>query len=190
MSWGQAMSKQDSAVRSGDQPLLVPASPADAAWLAADLGELLDRAITEEIAWDRLGGLVEAKDLAAFWELSVEFLKIVTELWPALLKERGLVDPATRRDLLIAQEQARLATASGPVIAAGSTGTLPSTARFLAAVAKLPYGRLVLPGFDKNLDKTFYEAIGGSDERDQAMSGHPQYGFKQLLTGYVGILPD
>ncbi|MEP1444046.1 MAG: double-strand break repair protein AddB [Hyphomicrobiales bacterium] len=190
MSWGHAMSKQDSAVRSGDQPLLVPASPADAAWLAADLGELLDRAITEEISWDKLGSLVEAKDLAAFWKLSVEFLKIVTELWPNLLKERGLVDPATRRDLLIAQEQVRLATTNGPVIAAGSTGTLPSTARFLAAVAKLPNGRLVLPGFDKNLDEAFYEAIGGSDEREQAISGHPQYGMKQLLSGEIGILPD
>ncbi|MEP6444948.1 MAG: double-strand break repair protein AddB [Hyphomicrobiales bacterium] len=190
MSWGQAMSKQDSAVRSGDQPLLVPASSADAAWLAADLGDLLDRAITEEISWDKLGSLVEAKDLAAFWELSVEFLKIVTELWPALLKERGLIDPAARRDLLIGQEQARLATTNGPVIAAGSTGTLPSTARFLAAVAKLPNGRLVLPGFDKSLDDAFYEAIGGTDKRDQAISGHPQYGLKQLLTDYVKILPS
>ena len=106
------------------------------------------------------------------------------------MKERGLIDPATRRDLLIGQEQARLATTAGPVIAAGSTGTLPSTARFLAAVAKLPNGRLVLPGFDKNLDITFYEAIGGSDEREQAISGHPQYGLKQLLTDYVNILPD
>lgn len=189
MSWGKSMSEQDSPARSGDQPLLVPASPADAAWLAADLGDLLDRATTENISWDKLDTLVEAQDLAAFWQLSTQFLKIVTKLWPDILKERGLVDAAARRDLLIAQEQVRLAEMSGPVIAAGSTGTLPSTAKFLAAVAKLPQGRLILPGFDKHLSDDFYRAIGASDDQDEAQSGHPQYGMKQLLTEYVKIKP-
>ena len=39
-----------------------------------------------------------------------------------------------------------------PVIAAGSTGSVPATARLLKAIARLPNGALVLPGLDTELD--------------------------------------
>lgn len=188
LQWGITQERQSTPFKSTDQPLLVPASPADAAWLAADLGELLDRAISEKISWDQLAKLVP-DDYAAFWQLSLTFLKIVTEMWPEILRERGLVDGAARRDLLLAEEAGRLATLPGPVIAAGSTGTLPSTAEFLAKVARLPQGALVLPGFDLDLSPDAYEAIGGSANRAEAMSGHPQYGLKHLIEDYVKITP-
>ena len=38
------------------------------------------------------------------------------------------------------------------MIAAGSTGSMPSTAKFLHAVAALPQGAVVLPGLDTDLD--------------------------------------
>lgn len=189
MQWGRSQAGQSTLAKSSDQPLLVPASPADAAWLAADLGNLLDRAITEKISWQELTNLVP-DDYAAFWQMSLTFLKIVTEMWPEVLNERGLVDAATRRDLLIAQEQRRLSTLQGPVIAAGSTGTLPSTAHFLATVARLANGALVLPGFDLTLQADAYEAIGGSQNRANAISGHPQYGLKQLIKDYLKITPN
>lgn len=189
MQWGRSQSGQSMPGKSSDQPLLVPASPADAAWLAADLGNLLDRAATEKISWQELTNLVP-DDYAAFWQMSLTFLKIVTEMWPEILNERGLVDAATRRDLLIAQEQRRLSTLQGPVIAAGSTGTLPSTAHFLATVAQLANGALVLPGFDLALQADAYQAIGGSQDRANAISGHPQYGLKQLIEDYLKIAPD
>ena len=44
-------------------------------------------------------------------------------------------------------EAERLAKGSAhPVIAAGSTGTVPSTARLLKVIAALPNGAVVLPG--------------------------------------------
>src|SRR5690349_22841530 len=50
--------------------------------------------------------------------------------WPNYLKEIGRIEPAARRDLLIEAEAARLtAHPTGPVIAAGSTGSMPATAK-------------------------------------------------------------
>ena len=50
----------------------------------------------------------------------------------------------------MARETERLAKGSPyPVIAAGSTGTVPATARLLATIASLPNGAVVLPGLDK-----------------------------------------
>ena len=59
-----------------------------------------------------------------------------------------------------------------PVIAAGSTGSLPATADLMAVVAHLPAGCLVLPGLDQQLDEDSWRALGPS---------HPQFGLKQLL---------
>lgn len=185
LQWGARMEAMASATRERDEPLLVPASAADAAWLAADLGDLLDRASTEGVGWHGLSGLVAEKDLAAFWQMSVQFLEIVTLHWPRILAAAGRVDVAVRRDLLIAAEAKRLSSRSGPVIAAGSTGTLPATARFLATVAHHPKGALVLPGLDLAMNEDAYAAIGGPENRTHAETGHPQYGLKQLLSGFL-----
>ena len=91
----------------------------------------------------------------AYWQLTVRFLnEIVREAWPLILNERNRIEPAQRRDLLIAAEARRLAaSAGGPVIAAGSTGSMPATAALIEAIARLPQGAVVLPGLDTDLDE-------------------------------------
>ncbi|MGH6926000.1 MAG: double-strand break repair protein AddB [Propylenella sp.] len=172
-----------------DEELLVPSSPADAARLAASLGQLIDQVGTRPEAW---AGLFEQKhgDLARFWEITLEFLKIATEFWPAHLAERGMLDPGARRDLLIRTEAKRLRErgSAAPVVAAGSTGSVPATAELLAAIARLPNGAVVLPGLDQELDAESWEAIG-ADPRDPAGAGHPQFGLKQLLAT-LGVRRD
>ncbi len=54
---------------------------------------------------------------------------------------------------------------AGPVIAAGSTGTIPATADLLKAIAGLPQGALVLPGLDQDLDEAAWKAIGETGRR-------------------------
>jgi ATP-dependent helicase/nuclease subunit B len=178
LPWSAAIAR--AAAGLPDEPLLIPASPADAARLAGRLGRLIDEVHTAGISWDALAGLVD-KDLAHYWEITREFLEIATSAWPAHLAERGLIDPAARRDALIRAEATRLKSAGskGPVIAAGSTGSVPATADLLAAIAGLANGAVVLPGLDHDLDNDAWSAVDRDNE--PARLGHPQYGTKRLL---------
>jgi len=182
LGWSGALVR--SAAELPDEELLVPASPADAARLASALGRLIDQVGADPAAWSGLFSGIPA-DLARFWEITLEFLKIATTFWPAHLAERGLLDPGARRDALIRAEAERLATAGSPspVIAAGSTGSVPATAALLAAIARQPNGAVVLPGLDQNLDAESWAEIGPS-EREPAGAGHPQYGLKLLLQSF------
>ncbi|TAK46691.1 MAG: double-strand break repair protein AddB [Xanthobacteraceae bacterium] len=163
------------------QPAVV-AGPASALALADDLARVMDDMTTRNVSWQALGTLVPDA-LDDYWQQSLAFLKIASEQWPAILAERGRIDAAARRDRLIAAEAARLARwSAGPVIAAGSTGSMPATAAFLAAVARLPRGAVVLPGLDTELDDGSWAAIGGGDaDAVPPAPGHPQYAMHGLL---------
>src|SRR5436305_846528 len=121
---------------------LVASSPTAALLLAGELARLMDDMVMRQVPWDRLDGLVPT-DMDEYWQKTLRFLKIAREYWPAVLQEKGRIEPAERRDRLIAAEAKRLATGTGPVIAAGSTGSIPATATLLATIAKLPHGALV-----------------------------------------------
>ncbi len=183
LAWGRA-ARRELLGLAENEPLLIPASAADAARLAADLARLMDDMQTAGLAPDAIGGLAP-EDHAAYFQITLDFLKIAFESWPAYLAERNLVDPVTRRDHLIRAEAERLRRAppGGPVIAAGSTGTIPATADLLKAIAHLPNGAVVLPGLDRDLDAAAWAAIG---ESGAASVGHPQFGLKQLI-GRIGI---
>ncbi len=172
-----------------DEEVIVPASAADAVWLARDLCALMDEIETEGADWARLAGLVEG-NLAGWWQVTLDFLRIVTENWPALLTERGRSDPAARRSALIRLEAARLKrnAPAGPVVAAGSTGSIPATAELLATIAALPRGAVVLPGLDSTMDAVSFAAITAPGARP-ALLGHPQYGLAKLI-GKLGVTRD
>jgi ATP-dependent helicase/nuclease subunit B len=176
MAWGRAV-RGDALKLKPDEPVLVPASAADAARLAGDLARLLDDMEIAGIPWDALHQLAPAEH-AGYFQITLDFLKIVAEQWPKILKGQGLVDPAVRRDALIRAAAKRVA---GPIVAAGSTGSIPATAELLAAIAQLPDGAVVLPGLDQSLDDDTWEAIGTA-ESPAAAFGHPQFGLKQLLS--------
>jgi ATP-dependent helicase/nuclease subunit B len=165
---------------------LVVGGPASTLALAGDLARLMDDMVTRGVAWDALDGLVPDQ-LDPYWQHTLEFLRIARTAWPAHLAEIGRIEPAARRDLLIAAEAARLtARHKGPVIAAGSTGSMPATARFLHAVAQLPQGAVVLPGLDTDLDEESWQGIGGTRDAHgrfirHPASNHPQYAMHALL---------
>jgi ATP-dependent helicase/nuclease subunit B len=173
---------------------LVANNPASALALADDLARLMDDMTTRGVAWERLDALVPDA-LDRYWQLTLEFLKIAREAWPRILAERGAIEPAARRDILIKAEATRLAArVDGPVIAAGSTGSMPATAELIATIAKLPHGAVVLPGLDTALDAESWELIGGrSDaagrELDPPAAGHPQFAMHALLRR-IGIARD
>src|ERR1700688_4174781 len=173
---------------------LVVGGPASTLALATDLARLMDDMVTRGVGWEALDGLVPDQ-LDKYWQHSLEFLGIVRQAWPAHLEEIGKIEPAARRDRLIAAEAGRLtAHHDGPVIAAGSTGSMPATAKFLHAVAALPHGAVVLPGLDTDLDDEAWQTIGGVKDAQGKFtsppsSNHPQFAMHALLARF-GIRRD
>src|SRR5438105_9611806 len=165
---------------------LVVGGPASTLALAGDLARLMDDMVTRGVDWDGLDGLVPDQ-LDQYWQHSLEFLMIARKLWPDHLLEIGKIEPAARRDLLISAEAARLtAHHDGPGIAAGSTGSMPATVKFLQAVAALPQGAVVLPGLDTDLDDKAWQGIGGIRDANgkfttEPTSNHPQFAMHALL---------
>ena len=168
----------------GETPLVMR-HPAAALALADDLARLMDDMMTREVPWQRLDGLVP-DELDEYWKLTLRFLQIAREVWPGILAERGAIEPAMRRDRLIAAEALRLASPPHrPVIAAGSTGSMPATAKLLATIANLPHGAVVLPGLDTELDEESWNAIAGVAQPGCAAlasaPGHPQFAMRAFL---------
>jgi len=161
---------------------LVASTPAAAMALADDLARLSDDMITRSVRWEKIDDLVreEQPDLDQYWQLSLRLLQVLREQWPRILDERGVIEPAERRDRLIAAEQARLARSDAPAIAAGSTGSMPATAMLLETIAKHPRGALVLPGLDTALDEASWQALSGDEKRVPAF-GHAQFAMQALL---------
>lgn len=165
---------------------LVVGGPASTLALADDLARLMDDMVTRGVDWTSLDGLVPDA-LDQYWQMTLDFLKIARDVWPAILAAHDAIEPAARRDLLIEAEARRLvAHPDAPVIAAGSTGSMPATAKFLHAVARLPHGAVVLPGLDTDLDDAAWQLIGGSTDAQGGLatppsSNHPQYALHGLL---------
>ena len=162
---------------------LVAQTPAAACALADDLARLMDDMTTRNVAWERLDDLVpEQFDL--FWQLTLRFLQIMRQRWRGVLDETGSMEPAARRDALIKAEAARIAgKTGGPVIAAGSTGSIPATAELIATISRLPHGAVVLPGLDTGLDEATWRLIAGDERKGIAPApGHPQFAMQALLT--------
>ena len=150
-----------------DQAPLVAGSAQAAMMLAQDLARLMDDMTTRQVDWSRLDGLVP-EELDRYWQLTLDFLKVIHEPWRAHLAEQNRIEPAERRDRLIEAEQKRLASHKGPVIAAGSTGSIPATAKLLTTIAHHPQGAVILPGLDTALDTETWDAIGQRGRRGRA----------------------
>jgi ATP-dependent helicase/nuclease subunit B len=170
-----------------EEEVVVPASAADSIWLARDLAALIDEVETEHAEWSKLGGLVDG-ELAGWWQVTLDFLAIVTAHWPDILADRQRSNPAAHRNALILAEAARLRAhpPAGPVIAAGSTGSIAATAELLATIARLPRGAVVLPGLDAAMDVESWGVLAALAP-EPAVLGHPQFGVAKLLRR-VGVL--
>ncbi len=108
-------------------PRATPMRLDQAAQLAAELARLLDQVETERKDLSALEGLVP-ESLAEHWQLTISFLDILRRAWPEILAEEGAIDPADRRNRLLALQRAvwEAAPPTAPIIAAGSTGSIPA----------------------------------------------------------------
>jgi ATP-dependent helicase/nuclease subunit B len=141
--------------------------------LARQLAKLMDEVSRQGLSFEHLDSLVEG-ELAKHWQDTVQFLRIVSHEWPGLLEHEALIDPIDHRNrMLDALCDAWSAhPPQGHVIAAGSTGSAPATARLLSVIAKMPRGKVVLPGLD---------VYTGAREWETVEETHPQYAMRRLL---------
>lgn len=142
--------------------------------LARALARLMDQTYTENLALTDLPRLVDGTGFADHWQITLDFLAILSEQWPAILAEEGAIDAADRRNRLIRTlaDHWRSRPPDTPVMAAGSTGSIPATADLLGVIAHLPHGAVILPGLDQEMADADWDAL---DET------HPQAMMKRLL---------
>ena len=151
---------------------MVKISVEQAARLASELGRLLDQVQTEQLKFEDLKALVP-DEYAKHWQVTLEFLEVITKFWPSIISDKGMIDPAERRNLIMKTQFShwKKQTPQHPVIAAGSTGSIPVTADLLTLIASFPEGGVVLPGLDLSLNmKDVYD-----------IETHPQFGLARLL---------
>ncbi len=148
-------------------------APAQAIEMARSLARFLDTVHTERVSLAGLDDLVP-EQFAKNWQHTIEFLKIIREAWPLILEEERKLDPADRRNRLLETLATRWkgTPPNHPIIAAGTTGSVPATADLLKVIAGLDQGHIVLPGVDLEMSARGWEELEPS---------HPQFGMSALL---------
>ncbi|MEQ6249568.1 double-strand break repair protein AddB [Sulfitobacter sp. HNIBRBA3233] len=143
--------------------------------LADSLAKLIDEMQSEGVPPDAITDL-DVSDQSGHWDRAKRFLGIVQNY---LALTEAAPDSEARQRARVEGIIALWAEnpPAHPVIVAGSTGSRGTTMRLMQAVARLPQGALVLPGFDFDLPAAVWAALD-----DPMMSeDHPQYRFHKLM---------
>lgn len=151
--------------------------------LSESLAALMDEMQGEGVAMKDIASL-DVSDLSGHWERAQRFLSIVGDYLAA--EATNEPDPEARQRMAVERLAHRWKDhpPTDPVLVAGSTGSRGTTLALMEAVAHLPQGALILPGFDTNLPDEVWEQLrspAGSED-------HPQFRFSNLFEK-LGIGP-
>ncbi|MEZ5798666.1 MAG: double-strand break repair protein AddB [Paracoccaceae bacterium] len=144
--------------------------------LADSLAGLMDEMQGEGVSPAQVAAL-DVAEHSAHWARAQRFLALAAQVIAA---DPALDAEARQRravERLIARWQA--VPPQGPVILAGSTGSRGTTQLLMQAVARLPQGAVVLPGFDYDLPGHVWDGM----EEALVHEGHPQFRLGALLRG-------
>ncbi|MCQ0971089.1 double-strand break repair protein AddB [Paracoccus sp. TK19116] len=160
--------------------------------LARSLSTLMVEMQTEGRDADALNA-IDPGDHARHWQAALAFLKIAAGFHLG----QGAPDrPARQRhaaETLAEDWAAGADLPEAPVIVAGSTGSHGATRLFMQAVAGLPNGAVVLPGFDFDQPDSVWQAL------DAVSEDHPQarfspfretFGVRHWTTGAKAPCPE
>jgi ATP-dependent helicase/nuclease subunit B len=141
--------------------------------LATQLADLLDELYREQVDFAGFDQLAP-EEFAVQWQETLDFLQIIRHQWPLCLQQQGKIESWQRRNSLLQlwNRSWQQSPPDFPVIAAGSTGSIPAVAALLHTIAALPTGKVILPAFDASLRPEIQSHIEES---------HPQYGMQQWL---------
>ncbi|WBL33246.1 double-strand break repair protein AddB [Sinirhodobacter sp. HNIBRBA609] len=144
--------------------------------LADSLADLMAEMHNEGVTPDRFDQIEIAETHAEHWRHALAFIRIVTRFF----EDETIPDAdARQRRVIEALERSwPIDPPQDPVIVAGSTGSRGTTALLLRAVARLPKGMIVLPGFDFDMPENSWNSLYSGDV---PIEDHPQFRFHALL---------
>ena len=145
--------------------------------LADSLAKLIDEMHGEGVAPGTIAAL-DIADQSGHWARIKQFLGIIA---PVFDGSAEAPDPEARQRRVV---EARIAAWAArppahPIIVAGSTGSRGATHRLMQAVAGLPQGAVVLPGFDFDAPAHVWETLTDALTAED----HPQFRFARLMQG-------
>ncbi|WP_340424776.1 hypothetical protein [Yoonia sp. GPGPB17] len=143
--------------------------------LSDSLAKLMDEMQGEGVSPEAIAAL-DITDQSGHWERALAFLKIIT---PFFDQQNEPPDQEARQRMVIEALATKWETnpPEHPILIAGSTGSRGATALFMQAVAKLPQGAIILPGFDFDLPDPVWDAM----DDDMTAEDHPQFRFRHLM---------
>ena len=150
-------------------------APASAVFdLANSLADLMDEMQGEGIEPDVIEGL-DISDFSGHWERALQFITIVQRYFEG--GEAPDKEARQRASVLALTQRWQESPPDHPILVAGSTGSRGTTFHLMKAVAGLPQGAVILPGFDFDMPRRVWAQL--SDPKTS--EDHPQFRFSRLL---------
>jgi len=144
--------------------------------LADALAQLMDEMQGEGVSPDVIRAL-DVSDISGHWARSLKFVDIVERFFGADSGEPPDTEARQRQVIERLVHRWKEQPPEHPVIIAGSTGSRGATSMLMQAVANLPQGALILPGFDFDLPAGVWASL----ENAAVSEDHPQYRFAHLM---------
>ncbi|MFW2542812.1 double-strand break repair protein AddB [Primorskyibacter sp. 2E107] len=150
--------------------------------LADSLVGLMEEMHAEGVTPETIASL-DVTDQSGHWARALTFFNAVQPFFD----ENAEPDAASHARFALEQRLIDWETnpPEHPIVVAGSTGSRGTTAEFMRAVARLPQGYVVLPGFDFDMPRTVWDRLGEPLKGED----HPQYRFARLM-GELGLTRD
>lgn len=144
--------------------------------LADSLAGLMDEMSGEGVSPDTIQAL-DVTDQSGHWERAQAFFGIARHFLETVDQSP---DSETRQRMIVERliTSWRIAPPQHPVILAGSTGSRGTTMLLMQAIAELPQGALILPGFDFDTPPTVWAALQDALSAED----HPQFRFQKVLS--------
>jgi len=152
--------------------------------LADSLADLMAEMQDEGVSPDRLAALDIAETHGAHWQRSLDFIRIVARYFDE--NEAPDRQARQRRAVEAVIRGWQEAPPADPIVIAGSTGSRGTTAMLMQAVARLPLGLVVLPGFDFDMPEMAWNSLSSGTIPGE---DHPQFRFRALL-GALNLSPS
>ena len=139
------------------------------------LASLMDEMHGEGVSIDAIKEL-DVSDQSGHWQNAQTLIGIAHDYVCANDVDQDR--EARQRDVVqMLSDQWKKTPPTDPIILAGSTGSRGTTALLMHAIAKLPNGAVILPGFDTDLPTS----VWGKLDNPMTSEDHPQYRFAKLM---------